>query len=206
MNYYTFRVLQKVIPAQTEGEPPLELRVGSEYAGGIVKGGNPSTGYLIEYTKTIEAESPRRAWLLTGWPDSLKKTSIMTIAEKNVFLYDETNNSIGLSYYDHPESISGARIFHLEIVDKFLGITINTHTYPVYFLIKGADQVIRAYQRPKEITYSPEDFYDVTQWKTALDLFKNTQPVLEKITSIMWAAAGLLSLMALFMLIFAGGV
>jgi hypothetical protein len=65
---------------------------------------------------------------------------------------------------------------------------------------------MRSYQRPTEILYSPEDFYDATQWKKALDIFKNTSPMLEKITSIIWAAAGLLSLMVLFMLIFAGGV
>lgn len=206
MKYYNFKVLQRIVPPQKEGEPPLELNIGSEYAGGIIRSGDAEKGYLVEKSKTVEAETPRRAWMLTGFADDLKRTSVMTLADRNTFLYDEAKNTIGLTYVDNPESVSGARYFHLIIIEKFAGFVYNTQTVAVYFLLKSADGVLRSYQRPPKIEVSPEDFYDATQWKSALDLFKNTTPMLEKITTIIWAAAGLMSLMVLFMLIFAKGV
>jgi hypothetical protein len=206
MEFYTYTVLQRIKPPYADSQLAEYLDVGSEYDGGIIKGGNAKDGFVVMKRKTVEAENTRKGWMLTGWPKELKKHSSVNVAQRNTLLYDETNRTVGLTYIEEPQKITGSVIYHLQRVDKFLGFTVSTRYVPVYFLLKSEDGTMRSYQRPTEILYSPEDFYDATQWKKALDIFKNTSPMLEKITSIIWAAAGLLSLMVLFMLIFAGGV
>lgn len=202
MNYYTFTVTRTMIPLIEKGKPIPAI--GDEYGGGKIVGGDPEFGFQVRLTKTVEAVNQREGWKLTGWPAELKRSSTMALAKINTYLYDESQNELKLAYTDEPEKLAGARLFRYEIVDKFIGITINTKYLPVYFILVG--DVTRAYQRPKSIDTSPEDFYDATQWQSAMEIFKNTTPMLEKITQIIWAAAGLLSLMVLFMLIFAKGV
>lgn len=154
-------------------------------------------------TKTVEAANPRQGWILTQFPNELKRHSSIERAMPNALVYDEAKNTIGRRYVEDADQLEGARLFHLEQSSKLLNFTVSTQTYPVYFVLLSAANVMRAYRRPKEIETSPEDFYQATQWSQLVnEVYKNTLPIIEKITQIIWAAVGLILVFALIWLIF----